>query len=30
MAAEGLITLRSDHGPKDTMDRLEAEVRPRA
>jgi hypothetical protein len=28
MAAEGLITLRSDHGPKDTMNRLEAEVTP--
>jgi uncharacterized protein (DUF302 family) len=27
MAAEGLITLRSNYGPKDTMDRLEAEVK---
>lgn len=27
MAADGLITLRSSHGPKDTMNRLEAEVR---
>jgi uncharacterized protein (DUF302 family) len=27
MAAEGLITLRSNYGPKDTMDRLEAAVR---
>jgi uncharacterized protein (DUF302 family) len=27
MAADGLITLASSHGPKDTMARLEAEVR---
>jgi uncharacterized protein (DUF302 family) len=27
MAADGLITLRSDFGPKETMDRLDAEVR---
>jgi uncharacterized protein (DUF302 family) len=27
MAADGLITMRSSHGPKDTMNRLEAEVR---
>jgi uncharacterized protein (DUF302 family) len=27
MAVEGLITLRSDYGPKETMDRLEAEVK---
>ena len=27
MAADGLITLRSSHGPKDTMNRLEAEVK---
>jgi uncharacterized protein (DUF302 family) len=27
MAVEGLITLRSSYGPKDTMDRLEAEVK---
>jgi uncharacterized protein (DUF302 family) len=27
MAAEGLITLRSNYGPKDTMDRLEAAVK---
>src|ERR1700726_4661274 len=27
MAAAGLMTRRSSHGPKDTMDRLEAEVR---
>ena len=27
MAAEGLMTLRSNYGPKDTMDRLEAEVK---
>jgi uncharacterized protein (DUF302 family) len=26
MAADGLITLSSSHGPKDTMDRLAAEV----
>src|SRR5215475_649173 len=26
MAADGLTTIRSSHGPKDTMDRLEAEV----
>ena len=25
MAADGLITLSSSHGPKDTMDRLAAE-----
>ena len=30
MAVEGLITLRSNYGPKDTMDRLEAAVKPRA
>ena len=27
MAADGLITMRSSHGPKDTMNRLEAQVR---
>jgi uncharacterized protein (DUF302 family) len=27
MAADGLTTIRSAHGPKDTMDRLEAEVK---
>jgi len=27
MAAEGLITIRSSYGPKQTMDRLEAEVK---
>ena len=27
MAADGLISLRSSYGPKDTMDRLEAEVK---
>ena len=27
MVAEGLITLRSSHGPKDTMNRLEAMVK---
>ena len=27
MAADGLTTIRSSHGPKDTMDRLEAEVK---
>ena len=27
MAADGLITLRSNYGPKETMDRLDAEVR---
>lgn len=27
MAAEGLITVRSSYGPKDTMSRLEAEVK---
>jgi uncharacterized protein (DUF302 family) len=27
MAADGLTTIRSGHGPKDTMDRLEAAVR---
>jgi uncharacterized protein (DUF302 family) len=26
MAVQGLITVRSSHGPKDTMNRLEAEV----
>jgi uncharacterized protein (DUF302 family) len=29
MAADGLITLRSNYGPKDTMNRLEAEVKAR-
>jgi uncharacterized protein (DUF302 family) len=27
MAADGLTTIRSSHGPKDTMNRLEAEVK---
>jgi uncharacterized protein (DUF302 family) len=27
MAADGLITLPSNYGPKETMDRLEAEIR---
>ena len=27
MAADGLISLRGSHGPKDTMDRLEAQVK---
>jgi uncharacterized protein (DUF302 family) len=27
MAADGLITIRSSYGPKETMDRLEAEVK---
>ena len=27
MAVDGLITLRSSHGPKDTMNRLETEVK---
>ena len=27
MVADGLITLRSNYGPKDTMDRLETEVK---
>ena len=27
MAADGLITMRSNYGPKDTMNRLEAEVK---
>ena len=27
MAADGLITMRSSHGPKDTMNRLEAQVK---
>jgi len=27
MAADGLTTLPSDYGPKETMDRLEAEIR---
>jgi uncharacterized protein (DUF302 family) len=27
MAADGLITMRSSYGPKDTMNRLEAEVK---
>jgi len=27
MAADGLITIRSGHGPKDTMNRFEAEVK---
>ena len=30
MSAEGLITLRSSYGPKETMSRFEAEVRARA
>jgi uncharacterized protein (DUF302 family) len=29
MAADGLITLRSNYGPKDTMNRLETEVKVR-
>jgi uncharacterized protein (DUF302 family) len=29
MAADGLTTIRSSHGPKDTMSRLEAEVKAR-
>jgi uncharacterized protein (DUF302 family) len=29
MAVDGLTSLRSPHGPKDTMDRLEAEVKVR-
>jgi len=29
MAADGLITLPSNYGPKETMDRLEAEIRAR-
>jgi uncharacterized protein (DUF302 family) len=29
MLADGLTTLRSSYGPKDTMDRLEAEVKAR-
>ena len=27
MAADGLTTIASDHGPKETMDRLEAEIK---
>jgi uncharacterized protein (DUF302 family) len=27
MAADGLTTIRSNHGPKDTMERIEAEVK---
>jgi uncharacterized protein (DUF302 family) len=27
MAADGLVTIRSSYGPKETMDRLEAEVK---
>jgi uncharacterized protein (DUF302 family) len=27
MAAQGLVTIQSSYGPKDTMDRLEAEVK---
>jgi hypothetical protein len=27
MAADGLTTIRSSYGPKDTMNRLEAEVK---
>lgn len=27
MAADGLISIRSNHGPKDTVERLEAEVK---
>jgi uncharacterized protein (DUF302 family) len=27
MAADGLTTMRSNHGPKETMDRLEATVK---
>jgi uncharacterized protein (DUF302 family) len=29
MAVDGLTTVRSSHGPKDTMERLEAEVKAR-
>jgi uncharacterized protein (DUF302 family) len=29
MAADGLTTIQSSHGPKDTMDRLEADVKAR-
>jgi uncharacterized protein (DUF302 family) len=29
MAVDGLTTIRSNHGPKDTMDRIEAEVKAR-
>jgi uncharacterized protein (DUF302 family) len=29
MAADGLTTMRSGHGPKETMDRLETEVKAR-
>jgi uncharacterized protein (DUF302 family) len=29
MAAEGLTTIPSNHGPKETMDRLEAEIKAR-
>jgi uncharacterized protein (DUF302 family) len=29
MAAEGLTTIPSNHGPKETMDRLEAEIKTR-
>ena len=29
MAADGLTTMRSNHGPKDTMNRLEAEAKAR-
>src|ERR1700724_3075237 len=29
MAIDGLTTLRSNHGPKDTVDRLEAQVKTR-
>jgi uncharacterized protein (DUF302 family) len=29
MAADGLTTIRSNHGPKDTMNRLEAEAKAR-
>jgi len=29
MAVDGLTTMRSSHGPKDTMDRLEADVKAR-
>jgi uncharacterized protein (DUF302 family) len=29
MATEGLITIRSSHGPKETMNRFEAEVKSR-
>jgi uncharacterized protein (DUF302 family) len=27
MIADGLVTVRSNHGPKETMSRLEAEVK---